>query len=113
MSMERNDDHYIGVRITEEEWKTYKDKLAKTTFTGKLFLLKLLDGNELRERAPDEVRSVQYHLLRIQENCFQLWAGENVPADQKQIYYARCRYLEKLMADITNIAYFARQFKTE
>lgn len=111
--MVRNDDHYIGVRMTEEEHAVYDEKLGKTTYTGKLFLLKLLDGDDLREKAPKEEREVHHQMFRIEHNCFELWAGRDVPVKQAQVYYARYRYLEKIMADISSIVYLAHLWKND
>ncbi len=109
--MNRRDTHYVGVRLTEAERDAYGAKLAKTTYTGKLFLLKLLDGDDLREKAPKEEREVNHQLFRIQQNCFQLWAGNNSSPEIAQLYYKRYRYLEKVMADICDIVYLAHLWK--
>ena len=111
--MIRNDNHYIGVRMTEEERADYDEKLGKTYYTGKLFLLKLLDGDDLREKAPKEEREVNHQLFRIEMNCFQLWAGRETPVKQSQIYYKRYRYLEKCMADIRDIVYSAHLWEND
>lgn len=105
--MIRNDGHYIGVRMTEKERADYDEKLGKTHYTGKLFLLKLLDGDDLREKAPKEEREVHRQLFRIEHNCFELWAGNKGSPEQVQLYYKRYRYFEKLMADIVDIVYLA------
>ena len=109
--MIRNDDHYVSVRMTEEERAAYDEKRRKTPFTGKLFLLKLLDGDDLREKAPKEEREVHHQLFRIEHNCFELWTGHKGSPEQVQLYYKRYRYLEKLMADIVDIVYLAHLWK--
>ena len=111
--MVRNDDHYIDVRMTEDERTGYDEKLAKTYYTGKLFLLKLLDGEKLREKVPKEEREVHNQLFRIENNCFHLWAGNNTPDNQAHVYYSRYRYLEKYMADITSIVYQAHLWEND
>ena len=105
--MNRRDTHYVTARLTEAERAAYDAKLAKTYYTGKLFLLKLLDGDDLREKAPKEVREVDHQLFRIQQNCFQLWAGNKSTPEIAQLYYKRYRYLEKRIANITDIVYSA------
>ena len=111
--MLRNDNHYIGVRMTEEERADYDEKLGKTHYTGKLFLLKLLDGDDLREKVPPEELEANHQLFRIEMNCCQLWAGSETPIEQSQIYYTRYRYLEKVMADICDIVYSAHLWKND
>ena len=111
--MIRNDNHYIGARMTAEERADYDEKLGKTYYTGKLFLLKLLDGDDLREKVPKEEREVNHQLFRIEMNCFQLWAGRETPIEQSQIYYQKYRYLEKCMADIRDIVYSAHLWKND
>lgn len=105
--MNRRDTHYVTARLTEAERAAYDAKLAKTYYTGKLFLRKLLDGDDLREKAPKEVREVDHQLFRIQQNCFLLWAGNKSSPEIGQLYYKRYRYLEKRMANITDIVYSA------
>ena len=111
--MNRRDTHYVTARLTEVERADYDAKLAKTYYTGKLFLLKLLDGDDLREKAPKEVREVDHQLFRIQQNCFQLWAGNKSSPEIAQLYYKRYRYLEKVMADICDIVYSAHLCKND
>lgn len=111
--MGRNDRRYVGVRMTKEERAAYDEKLGKTIYRGKLFLLKLLNGDDLREKAPKEEREVHNQMFRIQHNCFQLWAGRNSPPGQVRVFYARYRYLEKVMADICDIVYLALLWQDE
>ena len=111
--MNRRDTHYVTVRLTEAERADYDAKLAKTYYTGKLFLLKLLDGDDLREKAPKEEREVDHQLFRIQQNCFQLWAGNKSSPEICQLYYKRYRYLEKVMADICDIVYSAHLWEND
>ena len=111
--MKRTDKHYVTARLTEAERADYDAKLAKTYYTGKLFLLKLLDGDDLREKVPKEEREVNHQLFRIEMNCFQLWAGRETPIGQSQIYYPRYRYLEKVMADISDIVYSAHLWEND
>ena len=105
--MNRRDTHYVNARLTEAEHADYDAKLAKTYYTGKLFLRKLLDGDDLREKAPNEVREVDHQLFRIQQNCFQLWTSHRSTPEMVSLYYKRYRYLEKRMANITDIVYSA------
>ena len=109
--MNRRDTHYVTARLTEAERVDYDAKRAKTYYTGKLFLRKLLDGDDLREKAPKEECEVDHQLFRIQQNCFQLWAGNKSSPEIAQLYYKRYRYLEKLMADICDIVYLAHLWK--
>ena len=109
--MKRRDTHYVTARLTEAERTEYDAKLANTYYTGKLFLLKLLDGDDLREKAPKEEREVNHQLFRIQNNCFQLWTGNRGTPEIAGLYYKRYRYLEKLMSDICDIVYLAHLWR--
>ena len=67
----------------------------------------------MREKEPKEEREVHHQMFRIAQNCFTLWARRDVPAEQSKVYYARYRYLEKCMADISNIVYLAYLWENE
>ena len=106
--MPRNDTNYVCLRVTDEERKAYEEKLRKTRFSAKRFLLKLLHDEKLRESPPKTELEVRHQLFMINTNCFQLWAGKNASLEQRAKYYERYESLQDFMCIFVDLVYYGR-----
>ena len=110
--MNRCDSKYVSLRVTDDERASYDNKLMKTGAGGKQLLFWIIKGIKLRERPPHkDVCELRNQIGHIQSNCFSLWAGEGIPAQQRKRYYRRYRYLETFLSDLRGIVYRGKIFR--
>ena len=105
----RRDNNYICIRVTEEERQLYDEKLRKTSFIGKTFLLKCIYGEKIRELAPTEASNVHCQLSKIDTNLMELASvRNNLSPKMIQLYDVRYKQFHKTITDITTIIYLAQ-----
>ena len=104
--MPRNDTNYVCLRVTDDERKAYEEKLKKTHFSAKRFLLKLLHDEKLRESPPKTELEVRHQMFMINHNCFELWAGKNAPLEQRAKYYKRYESLQGTIGVFVDLVYY-------
>ena len=65
---EKDNVHHMHIELTREQYATLCAKAKKSGLTKRAFLVRLLEGREIRERPPEEIRQLREEVHRIGNN---------------------------------------------
>ena len=74
---EKDNVHHMHIELTPEQYATLSAKAKKSGLTKRAFLVRLLEGREIRERPPEELRQLREEVHRIGNNINQIARSVN------------------------------------
>ena len=74
---EKDNLHHMHIELTREQYATLCAKAKKSGLTKRAFLVRLLEGQEIRERPTEEIRQLREEIHRIGNNVNQIARSVN------------------------------------
>ena len=74
---EKNNVHHMHIELTPEQYATLNDKAKKSGLTKRALIIRLLEGQEIRERPSEEIRQLRAEIHQIGNNVNQIARSVN------------------------------------
>ena len=68
---------HLHIELTQEQYQTLTDKAKQAGLTKRAFIVRLLNGQEIRERPNEEIRQLRTEIHRIGNNINQIARSVN------------------------------------
>ena len=67
-----NNMHHLHIELTPEQYKTLTEKAGRCGLTRRAFIVRLVEGQTIRERPNEEIRQLRTEIHRIGNNINQI-----------------------------------------
>ena len=67
-----NNMHHLHIELTPEQYKTLTEKARRCGLTRRAFIVRLVEGQMIRERPNEEIRQLRTEIHRIGNNINQI-----------------------------------------
>ena len=74
---EKDNLHHMHIELTREQYATLCAKAKRSGLTKRAFIVRLLEGEEIRERPTEEIRRLREEVHRIGNNVNQIARSVN------------------------------------
>ena len=74
---EKESVHHMHIELTPEQYETLCAEARKSGLTKRAFIVRLLEGQEIRERPTEEIRQLREEIHRIGNNINQIARSVN------------------------------------
>ena len=74
---EKDNVHHMHIELTREQYATLCAKAKKSGLTKRALIVRLLEGQEIRERPSDEIRKLRTEIHQIGNNINQIARSVN------------------------------------
>ena len=74
---EKDNLHHMHIELTREQYATLCEKAKKSGLTKRAFVVRLLEGEKIRERPTEELRLLREEVHRIGNNINQIARSVN------------------------------------
>ena len=74
---EKGNVHHMHIELTPEQYATLCEKAKKSGLTKRAFIVRLLEGQEIRERPTEEIRRLREEVHQIGNNVNQIARSVN------------------------------------
>ena len=74
---EKDNLHHMHIELTREQYATLCAKAKKSGLTKRAFIVRLLEGEKIRERPTEEIRRLREEVHRIGNNINQIARSVN------------------------------------
>ena len=73
-----NNTHHLHIELTPEQYKTLTEKARRCGLTRRAFIVRLIEGQQIRERPNEEIRQLRTEIHRIGNNINQIARSANM-----------------------------------
>ena len=73
-----NNMHHLHIELTPEQYKTLTEKARRCGLTRRAFIVRLVEGQQIRERPIEEIRQLRTEIHRIGNNINQIARSVNM-----------------------------------
>ena len=74
---EKDNTHHMHIELTREQYATLCAKAKRSGLTKRVFIVRLLEGEKIRERPTEEIRRLREEVHRIGNNINQIARSVN------------------------------------